>query len=127
MRVRNRIAVAAVAVLGIFAGAGMGLLANEISGDSIGLSPKPLRAGGQLAPPGASTTTRTNARPGTAARGGRDARGHGEGGGSTTTPTTVTHAATTPTETAPTTTSTGEDEFESEDSESESEGHGSDD
>src|SRR3954454_20071784 len=61
-----------LAVLGVGAALGIGLAANAISGDSIGLSARPLRAGDELAPPQApepgddrpartttATTTRT--------------------------------------------------------------------
>src|SRR5688500_8931609 len=46
--------IAVLAVLGVAAAVGIGLAANEISGDSIGLSAEPLRAGDQLAPRAAS-------------------------------------------------------------------------
>jgi hypothetical protein len=45
---------AAIGLLGLLAAVGMGLAANEISGDSIGLSAEPLRAGQELAPRAAS-------------------------------------------------------------------------
>lgn len=50
MKWSSAVAVGAIAILGIVAAAGMGLLANAISGDSIGLSAQPLRAGSSLAP-----------------------------------------------------------------------------
>jgi hypothetical protein len=50
MRLRQKFALGSLAVLGLVAAAAMGLLANAIAGDSIGLSAKPLRAGHQLAP-----------------------------------------------------------------------------
>ncbi len=50
MKWSSALAVAAIAVLGVAAAAAMGLLANVISGDSIGLSAQPLRAGESLAP-----------------------------------------------------------------------------
>lgn len=74
MNWRSATAVAVIAVLGIAAAAGMGLLANEISGDSIGLSAQPLRAGATLAPAQADRGDDTN----------------GQGGTSTTTTTTST-------------------------------------
>lgn len=42
-------------VLGVGAALGIGLAANAISGDSIGLSAEPLRAGDTLSPPTSST------------------------------------------------------------------------
>lgn len=54
MKPHNAFAVATVAVLGLIAAAAMGVLANEISGDSIGISAQPLRAGRDLAPPAAA-------------------------------------------------------------------------
>ncbi len=55
----RRIAViAALALLGVGLATGIGLAANAISGDSIGLSARPLRAGDALAP----TTTDDEAR-----------------------------------------------------------------
>jgi hypothetical protein len=50
MTARTVFAVALLGLLGIIAAALIGLLANAISGDSIGLSAQPLRAGGRLAP-----------------------------------------------------------------------------
>ena len=43
--------VVVLALLGLVASAGIGLLANTVSGDSIGLAAAPLSAGRQLAPP----------------------------------------------------------------------------
>jgi hypothetical protein len=43
----------AVLVLGMAAAFGLGMAANEISGDSIGLSAQPLQPGQELAPPAA--------------------------------------------------------------------------
>jgi hypothetical protein len=51
MSLRQRISLGLIAALGLVAAAGMGVLANAIAGDSIGLSAKPLRAGDDLAPP----------------------------------------------------------------------------
>ena len=42
---------AALAIAGLAAAVGIGLLANSISGDSVGLSAEPLSAGETLAPP----------------------------------------------------------------------------
>jgi hypothetical protein len=50
MNLRQKFALGSLAVLGLVAAGAMGLLANAIAGDSIGLSAKPLRAGHQLAP-----------------------------------------------------------------------------
>jgi hypothetical protein len=41
---------AALAIAGLVAAVGIGLLANSISGDSVGLGAEPLSAGGTLAP-----------------------------------------------------------------------------
>jgi hypothetical protein len=49
---------AALAVLGVAAAVGIGLAANAISGDSIGLSADPLRAGERLAPAAAGRERR---------------------------------------------------------------------
>jgi hypothetical protein len=57
MTIRQKIALVSLAVLGLAAAAGMGVLANAIAGDSIGLSAKPLRAGAQLAPAAASRSS----------------------------------------------------------------------
>ncbi len=50
MNLRQKFALGSFALLGLVAAGAMGLLANAIAGDSIGLSAKPLRAGHQLAP-----------------------------------------------------------------------------
>ncbi|HXF00256.1 MAG TPA: hypothetical protein VN458_07900 [Solirubrobacterales bacterium] len=50
MSFRQRITLGSLALLGLAVAAAMGVLANAIAGDSIGLSAKPLRAGDQLAP-----------------------------------------------------------------------------
>src|SRR5918996_5611019 len=50
---RPALAVAFVAALGLLAAAGIGLLVNEVSGDSTGLAAQPLSAS-PLAPPEAS-------------------------------------------------------------------------
>jgi hypothetical protein len=47
---RSRVAMALVALLGVAAAVGVGLAVNEVSGDSIGLSAEPLKAGERLAP-----------------------------------------------------------------------------
>ena len=46
---------AALAIAGIVAAVGIGLLANTISGDSVGLGAEPLSAGETLAPPTTAT------------------------------------------------------------------------
>jgi hypothetical protein len=53
MSFRQKITLGSLALLGLAVAAAMGVLANAIAGDSIGLSAKPLRAGDQLAPPAA--------------------------------------------------------------------------
>ena len=50
---RPALAIATLAVLGLVAAAGIGLLVNEVSGDSIGLAADPLSAA-PLAPPEAT-------------------------------------------------------------------------
>jgi len=50
MRIPNYLKVAVIAVLGVAAAVGIGIAANSISGDSVGLSAKPLSAGETLAP-----------------------------------------------------------------------------
>jgi hypothetical protein len=50
---RPAVMIATLAVLGLVAAAGIGLLVNEVSGDSIGLGAEPLSAA-PLAPPEAS-------------------------------------------------------------------------
>ncbi|MEA2270703.1 MAG: hypothetical protein QOC64_3313 [Solirubrobacteraceae bacterium] len=55
---RTAILLTTLAVLGVAAALGMGLAANAISGESIGLSAKPLRAGEALAPAAASRADR---------------------------------------------------------------------
>src|SRR4051795_7050237 len=69
MSLRQRIALGLIAALGLVAAAGMGVLANAIAGDSIGLSAKPLRAGDDLAPPAGRSSSERH-RPG-GARAGR--------------------------------------------------------
>ena len=48
---RNKLVIALLAVTGIAVAAGIGLAANEVTGDSVGLSADPLKAGDTLAPP----------------------------------------------------------------------------
>ena len=48
---RNKLTIALLAVTGIAVAAGIGLAANEVTGDSVGLSADPLKAGDTLAPP----------------------------------------------------------------------------
>ena len=50
MRIRTAAVVAALAIFGLGAAVGIGLAANSISGDSVGLSAEPLSAGEALAP-----------------------------------------------------------------------------
>jgi hypothetical protein len=47
----RRLATILLAIGGIVAAAGIGLAANEVTGDSVGLSADPLEAGDTLAPP----------------------------------------------------------------------------
>jgi hypothetical protein len=47
----KRLATILLAVGGIAAAAGIGLAANEVTGDSVGLSADPIKAGDTLAPP----------------------------------------------------------------------------
>ena len=53
---------AALGVAGLAAAVGIGLAANTISGDSVGLSAQPLRAGEALAPPAARSSDADRAR-----------------------------------------------------------------
>ena len=106
MTTRGKAALAALAVLGILVAFGIGLAANAISGDSIGLSAQPLPAGDSLAPaeddrgrgrddtttprtttPSRTTTTRTTTTPTRTTErgddhGGRSRGGSGSGGSS---------------------------------------------
>jgi hypothetical protein len=50
MTIRRFATVAALAIAGLAAAVGIGLLANSISGDSVGLGAEPLSAGDTLAP-----------------------------------------------------------------------------
>jgi membrane protein involved in colicin uptake len=59
MTFRRFATVAALTIAGLLAAVGIGLLANSISGDNVGLSAKPLSAGETLAP---STADRAKAR-----------------------------------------------------------------
>ena len=47
----KRLAITLLAIAGLAAAAGIGLAANEVTGDSVGLSADPLEAGDSLAPP----------------------------------------------------------------------------
>jgi hypothetical protein len=47
----KKLATALAAICGLAAAAGIGLAANEVTGDSVGLSADPLKAGDSLAPP----------------------------------------------------------------------------
>ena len=58
MSFRRFATVAALTIAGLLAAVGIGLLANSISGDNVGLSAKPLSAGETLAP---STADRAKA------------------------------------------------------------------
>lgn len=57
MNVRRGMAFGSLAVLGLAVAIALGLLANAIAGDSIGLSAKPLRAGDRLAPAAAGRSS----------------------------------------------------------------------
>jgi hypothetical protein len=101
MNLRQKFAFGSLAVLGLLVAAAMGVLANAIAGDSIGLSAKPLRAGDQLAPAAAGRSS-SEGRQG--ARSGPD-RSQAKDPGqatptTTTTPTTPTTPATPPPVTA---------------------------
>ena len=74
----------ALALLGVGTALAIGLAANAISGDTIGLSARPLRAGDELAPPQARDDRR---------------RGRGRDDTRTTTTTTTTSPSTTTTPT----------------------------
>src|SRR6188474_1275514 len=101
MSPRQRITLGSLALLGLAVAAAMGVLANAIAGDSIGLSAKPLRAGDQLAPPaaGRSSSASQTADSGsdrTQAEGSKPNRTQADDtGGATTTPTAPTAPATT--------------------------------
>src|SRR5215210_7957763 len=91
--------VVVLALLGLVASAGIGLLANTVSGDSIGLAAAPLSAGRQLAPPEARKHHgRGRDHPEDDGRRHHDDRSHGGDDGAapataaTTTPTTTTTA-----------------------------------
>src|SRR4051794_38442466 len=69
MTIRKLATGAALAIAGLFAAVGIGLLANSISGDNVGLGAEPLSAGETLAPASAKkaddrskTRTRTRKR-----------------------------------------------------------------
>jgi hypothetical protein len=115
--------VVVLALLGLVASAGIGLLANTVSGDSIGLAAAPLSAGRQLAPPEARKDHgRGRDHPEDDDRRHHDDRSHGGGDddaapatAATTTPTTTTTAPPATT-TTPTFVEPGDDnggEFES--------------
>jgi hypothetical protein len=78
--------VALFALLGVAVATGIGLLANAISRDSIGLAAEPLQAGRQLAPPQAAGGLPRPAPERAGERGGRSATqptaatGEGDGG-----------------------------------------------
>ncbi len=57
MNLRQKFGFGSLAVLGLLVAAAMGVLANAIAGDSIGLSAKPLRAGDRLAPAAAGRSS----------------------------------------------------------------------
>ena len=80
-----------LAVLGLVAAFGIGLAANAISGDSIGLSARPLRAGDELAPSQAREPGDDNGGARTTTTSGRST----STGSTTTTPTTTTPRTTT--------------------------------
>ena len=93
MKTSHRIGIALLAIAGIVAAAGIGVLANAIAGDSIGLSASPLRAGKSLAPDEArqGDDHGRNSRHGHSGRG----RDHPEDNGATGTTTTSTGEPTT--------------------------------
>jgi hypothetical protein len=91
MTARGTALLVALAILGVGVAFGIGLAANAISGDSIGLSAKSLHAGEDLAP--------AQAREDRSGPGGGDAT-------TTTTPKRTTPKRTTPKRTTPTTTTT---------------------
>ena len=71
---------AALAIAGLMAAVGIGLLANSISGDNVGLGAEPLSAGETLAPASATkaddrSQKRTRTRRRNRNRGGNDERG----------------------------------------------------
>lgn len=72
-RTRRILGTAALGLVGLVAAAGIGLAANEITGDSVGLSAEPLSAGDRLAPPEARTGPDEGAED-------RRGRGRGRGG-----------------------------------------------
>ena len=70
---------AALAIAGLMAAVGIGLLANSISGDNVGLGAEPLSAGETLAPASATkaddrSQKRTRTRRRNRNRGGNDGR-----------------------------------------------------
>lgn len=74
---RPALAIAALGLLGLLAAAGIGLLVNEVSGDSIGLAAKPLSAG-PLAPPEAQEDDHGRDRNGNRGRDHREDEGAAE-------------------------------------------------
>ena len=64
MRMSARVIIrnVALALAGLVAAVAIGLAANTISGDSVGLSAQPLSAGDELAPEAASREDRSDAR-----------------------------------------------------------------
>ena len=98
MSFRRFATVAALTIAGLLAAVGIGLLANSISGDNVGLSAKPLSAGRDAR----AQHRRSGEGPGEAARGGAPARPQAPGGrpparpGRAATPTTTTQAPTAP-------------------------------
>ena len=99
MSFRQKITLGSLALLGLGVAAAMGVLANAIAGDSIGLSAKPLRAGDQLAPPAAvRSSSPRQAGSGsdrTQAAGSKPDRTQANGTGGATAPTATTPPATT--------------------------------
>jgi hypothetical protein len=88
MTFRQATLIGVLAVLGLAAAAALGLAANAVSGDSIGLSAEPLSAGTELAPRRAQDSRK-------AGDGHRGRNGAKADTTSTTTPTTTTPATTT--------------------------------
>jgi hypothetical protein len=89
MTFRQAMLIALLAIAGLIAAAAMGVAANAISGDSIGLSAEPLHAGDRLAPPLAQSRPKHHARNGRHPSPGSD-------GQSTTGATTTSTTATSP-------------------------------
>ena len=64
----KRMTTVLLALAGLAAAAGIGLAANEVTGDSVGLSAEPLEAGDSLAPPAGGRGEAFSSRERTSAR-----------------------------------------------------------